>query len=202
MPRSLSDSLSLWDIHTLLREATSVPVSVFVDMDGVVADFQKEFLRKFGGSSPKAIDQIIDTKGWGWVGEQYPELFARLPETPDANYLMSALLRLQTEGRIKIHILTALPNQLLNTRSRADKIEWVKTRYRYLEDKDIHIVTRSQKQNFATVSNLEGVAPVLIDDFKKNINEWKSAGGFGIVHTSAASSLNILQTYLRRHGVR
>jgi hypothetical protein len=194
--------MSLWDIHTLLREATSVPVSVFVDMDGVLADFQVEFLRKFGGSSNKDIDRILAAKGWSGVGQEYPELFARLPEMPDASRLMSALLRLQTEGRIKIHILTALPNELINTRSREDKAAWIRKRYKYLADENIHIVTRSQKQNFATVSNLQDVAPVLIDDFKKNIDEWRSAGGFGILHTSAASSLNMLQTYLRRHEVR
>ena len=31
---------------------------------------------------------------------------------------------------------------------------------------------------------------ILIDDHKGNIREWESAGGIGILHTSAASTIN------------
>jgi hypothetical protein len=34
---------------------------------------------------------------------------------------------------------------------------------------------------------------VLIDDHKGNIRDWESAGGIGIVHTDAASTINDLK---------
>lgn len=190
---------SLWDIHRALTEAaTRNSVTVFVDMDGVIADFHKAFVNKFRAD----IDPTLKKIGWKGVETEYPTLFADLPRMPDASILMSGLLKLQNEGRINIHILTALPDKFLNSNWYAQKLEWIDRYYSHIPVSNIHIVERSQKQNFVTASKLEGVAPVLIDDYKKNINEWQAAGGFGIVHTSATSSLNHLMAYLRRYGVR
>ena len=34
---------------------------------------------------------------------------------------------------------------------------------------------------------------ILIDDYMKNIREWEAAGGIGILHTDASSTINDLK---------
>ena len=51
----------------------------------------------------------------------------------------------------------------------------------------IHLVRREDKKAFA--KNKDGKPNVLIDDYIKNIREWESAGGIGIVHTSISKTL-------------
>ena len=73
-----------------------------------------------------------------------------------------------------------------------DKQEWIK------QWVDPFVVTTctysgSQKAAFA----IEGA--VLIDDREKNINAWVEAGGIGILHTSAANTIDQLKA-LRNGG--
>ena len=56
--------------------------------------------------------------------------------------------------------------------------------------KDIHLVLRSQKQNYAVS---DGKPNVLIDDHPKNIREWESKGGIGIHHTSVSKTMGELK---------
>jgi hypothetical protein len=54
------------------------------------------------------------------------------------------------------------------------------------------IVFRQNKKNFA-MDGRDKRPNVLIDDHKGNIRDWESAGGIGIVHTDAASTINDLK---------
>jgi hypothetical protein len=55
----------------------------------------------------------------------------------------------------------------------------------------INLVKRREKQNFAQVN---GEPAVLIDDYVKNVNQFKARGGIGILHISAASSISQLKS--------
>ena len=56
--------------------------------------------------------------------------------------------------------------------------------------KGINISTRKDKVNFANKKH------ILIDDYIKNINEWKRAGGIGIHHRTARATLVELKNIL------
>ena len=43
------------------------------------------------------------------------------------------------------------------------------------------------KKNYANANS------ILIDDMQKNIDQWRAAGGIGILHTSAASTIEQLK---------
>jgi hypothetical protein len=49
-------------------------------------------------------------------------------------------------------------------------------------------VDRSQKRRYA--KQADGTPNLLIDDFDKNIAEWKSAGGIGLLYTGQNSLHN------------
>ena len=55
---------------------------------------------------------------------------------------------------------------------------------------NINLVLRSQKQKFATTDEKPNV---LIDDYKKNIREWESQGGIGILHTNVVKTISNLK---------
>ena len=51
----------------------------------------------------------------------------------------------------------------------------------------VNIVQRREKQNFA------GKDVILIDDHKKNIREWESAGGTGVLHVNVRTTIKQLK---------
>lgn len=55
-----------------------------------------------------------------------------------------------------------------------------------------HCVERKDKQKYALNSNRE--ANILIDDKEQNIKEWTAAGGIGIIHINASSTILNLQS--------
>jgi hypothetical protein len=54
----------------------------------------------------------------------------------------------------------------------------------------INLVKRREKQNFA---KLNGEPTLLIDDYIKNITQFRARGGIGIHHISAASTISQLK---------
>jgi len=65
-------------------------------------------------------------------------------------------------------------------------LKWLRKNLRLTQRSRIHLVLRSQKQNFAMTNNKPNV---LIDDHEKNIKEWESKGGIGIHHLSVSNTL-------------
>ena len=61
---------------------------------------------------------------------------------------------------------------------------------RELSRNRINIVKRQDKQKFAVD---KGNPNVLIDDHSKNVDEWKKAGGIGILHKDIGTTIRQLQ---------
>jgi len=75
--------------------------------------------------------------------------------------------------------------------SKRGKYIWIKENLGNIPNERIHLVRRSQKQNFAM---RDGKSMILIDDFDKNIKEWRMAGGIGIHHVGVKSTIEKLKT--------
>ena len=82
------------------------------------------------------------------------------------------------------HILSAYSTKDAN--SRKGKMNWLKKNARLTKKSRIHLVLREDKKKFAMTN---GEPNLLIDDYIKNVNEWKSAGGMGIHHISPTSTI-------------
>ena len=153
---------------------------IFVDMDGVLADFNTGVETLTGTPFPNT-DQ-----GHNDYDERKEELtnkrlFRSLPPLPDM-YDLIAYIR---HTGLPWEILTAagVVNRELVV---WDKNEWIR---QYVSPSVVVTctMTGSQKGMFA----LEG--SVLIDDRKKNIEAWEDNGGIGILHTSAEDTINQLK---------
>jgi FMN phosphatase YigB (HAD superfamily) len=155
---------------------------IFVDMDGVLSDFDKYIIE---------THDFGDKKTWNDQWSKLPDrMFFELDKMPDADQLMEYVSSYDPQ------FLTAIPKHKDKQKStqakfsRIDKYRWMKKHWN-VKPWYINCVYREEKQMFAVDDNLS--PNILIDDSKDNIAEWKKAGGAGIFHTSAQNSIIELQ---------
>ena len=82
------------------------------------------------------------------------------------------------------HILSAYSTKDAN--SRKGKMNWLRKEAKLTQKSRIHLVLREDKQKFAMTN---GKPNLLIDDYIKNVNEWKAVGGVAIHHTSGSNTI-------------
>ena len=150
---------------------------IYCDMDGVVADFVK-FTTNFLGTKFK--DEYWD--------DLPLDLFAQLPKMPDADVLWGYIKQFQP------FMLTAVPRESrgpIAKRAWKDKTRWMMKNFKLPSSRMI-IVLRKNKKKFA-MDGRDKRPNILIDDHLGNITEWEGAGGIGVHHISASSTINDLK---------
>ena len=83
------------------------------------------------------------------------------------------------------HILSAYSTKDAN--SRKGKYNWLRKNAKLTQKSRIHLVMREDKQKYAMTT--DGKPNLLIDDYIKNVNEWKAKGGIGVHHTSPSDTI-------------
>lgn len=136
---------------------------LYVDMDGVLADFDTGYELAFGVRPSKDADNV----DWKAV-RNYQDFYLNLPPMPDFTALWARIARYQPI------VLTGVPSSV--PEAPANKRAWVA---RYLPNVLV-IPTRSrEKATYARPGD------VLIDDWEKYRHRWEAAGGVWITHVSA-----------------
>jgi len=150
------------------QELSSVS-TIYVDMDGVLADFfgdwaklmGKDHWTKIDDISP-ALQKIRDTEDF-WLN---------LPLTDNAKNLLALIKDVKGEYNILSSPLPDDPN------SEPHKREWIKKNLNFFLPKQV-IITHD-KAKYATTE--DGTSNILIDDYGQNIAKWEAAGGIGFKH--------------------
>jgi len=162
------------------EEVVSLPsmeYKIFSDMDGVLTDFDASFEKYSDGMPPKEYEkkygkekfwELIDGKGkvGFWVG---------MPWMSDAKTYWDYIKDYDTE-------LLSSPSR--SSTSRLGKRLWVRNN---IPGTKLTLAQAAKKQNYAAPNH------ILIDDRASNIEQWKSQGGIGILHTSAADTISQLK---------
>ena len=163
-------------------------MEVYVDMDGVVADFFTEYAKLAGvhtGSyrdiPPAKVDPTLDKM----IGTDF---FARLPKFPTADKLLDIVV--DAAGSYNI---CSSPLRGDHQGSEKYKNIWIK---KHLNPQPKHIFIVANKAKYAKNSN--GMPNVLIDDRGSNISAWEAAGGIGIKYQADEDSLKIILDGLKR----
>jgi 5'(3')-deoxyribonucleotidase len=148
---------------------------LFIDLDGVLADFDGYYLECFGVDlKPIRANKLPDPDGFWQKIDDHGAFFRNLPLMPDARELW--------DGAHQLHpapiILTGVPR---NPYAADQKRSWV---FEHLGPLARVICCESQhKRDHAAPGD------VLIDDWAKYQGLWEEMGGIFILHTSAADSL-------------
>jgi len=151
---------------------------IFLDCDGVLADFDVYAEPLFGMPSRLAEEKLGSDEFWRILRE-HPDFYFRLPMMPDAHELIAAV------AHLKPTILTGCPNG-----------GWAEPQKRAWAAKHLpglHVITCKARDKRLHMKPSD----VLIDDTLKYRHLWEEAGGLFIHHTSAAASI----AALREHGI-
>ena len=159
-----------------LQEVTQYRPHLYLDMDGVQADFFTAWAKLSGKQRYKEIGDraqreasIADLNARG--AKFVEQFFATLPVLSGAQTLIKFL----RDNNIKYTILSA-PLRGNEEASIRGKLAWLD---RHHPGTSATAIFTGEKQRYAT-SN--GKPNVLVDDFKKYVNAWSADGGIAVLY--------------------
>ncbi len=154
-----------------------MPGQLYLDLDGVLADFDAGAERMLGTDNSYKYEWVHGSDVF-WDGlNADPQFFYHLPQLPDAMDLWQAV-----RFRNPV-ILTALP-KVDATDVAGQKRSWVAENLGV--DVDVITCMTSDKPHYSRPG------AVLVDDRTVNRAEWVRCGGIFVHHTSALSTINQL----------
>lgn len=169
-------------IDEVLQPTT--PPMIFVDMDGVIADFAKAVSTKIvpgWTEEMSAMDKRVDREMWKGISRYQKNgghFWYELDPMPDAKALWDYVKKYNPQ------ILTAAGNPEYNAGEQ--KHRWIAEHFG--PNITVNVVRRAvEKAQFATPG------AILIDDKRKALDPWEAAGGTGVLHTSAANTIQQLK---------
>jgi hypothetical protein len=161
---------------------------VYLDMDGVLADFFAEWAKLAGVQSgsyrdipPARVDPTLDKM----VGTDF---FARLPKFATADALVRMVVR-EFGG----YSICSSPLRGDHENSEKNKRIWIADN---LDPQPQDIIITGRKEKYA--QQPDGTPNVLIDDRGSNITKWEAAGGIGIKYQADEDGLEVIQKGLQR----
>lgn len=146
---------------------------LFLDNDGVLANFDGPAERIFGVPSRKAEENLGTDRFWVDL-QSYPNFYRDLPLMPDAMVLFNAVKHLNPI------ILTGCPR---GGWAEPQKQAWGAEKF---PDTKMICCASKDKRLYMKPGD------VIIDDWPKYHDLWEEAGGIFILHTSAQESIAAL----------
>jgi len=146
---------------------------IFLDCDGVLADFDSPSIQLFGKHPRIAEEEIGEVEFWNRI-RGHGNFYRELPLLPDAMELYRPIAHLHPI------ILTGCPH---GGWAEAQKVAWALQHFPTVK----MITCRSRDKRLHMRPG-----DILIDDYLKYRSLWESAGGIFIHHTSARDSLSQL----------
>jgi hypothetical protein len=156
--------------------------TIMVDMDGVLCDFVKRYKEQYHMEPREAekkkefnkfFDEFIVTKQ-----------FETLDLMPDVLEGIEFLRNLS----ISIEILSSTANEERYDAIAAQKLVWLKIHD--IDFKPNFVPGKKHKWKYAAPDK------IIIDDTASVIDQWREAGGIGILHTDWPTTLGILKMYV------
>jgi phosphopantetheine adenylyltransferase len=153
-------------------DASKGDYKIYCDMDGVLVDFDKGYKDLTGTEASFDTDP---KQFWEPISKAGAAFWIKLKWMPDGKQLWDYIKQYNPD-------LLSAPSR--EESSKIGKRVWVK---RELPGTKLILRSADRKQEFSTPNS------ILIDDRADNIQRWKDAGGIGIVHTSAADTIQQLK---------
>ena len=175
------------------EDMTDTKPIVYLDMDGVLADFfgGVEFLYGVEHWKQLTNDKTKDLKKEVIDRITGTDFFAVLPKFPTADALIDMVKKF-TGGKFSIN---TSPLRGDHENSAKYKKVWIANN---IEQPD-EIVVTGRKETYAKNKGT-GTPNILIDDRPVNIQKWQAAGGYGILYQANRDPLSKVQKALEKYG--
>ena len=154
--------------------------TIYCDLDDVLVDFLK-------GVQEKVNPEIATREGWQKVKkEDWKKIVSMSPE-------FWATLEWKLDGKQLWNYIKDYNPTILSARPKTDpkategKEKWVQRELGTKFARSAIITLGMYKQNFANEKS------ILIDDYDRNIKQWRANGGIGILHKDAHTSIEQLK---------
>jgi nicotinic acid mononucleotide adenylyltransferase len=167
--------------------------TVYLDMDGVLADFFGGIEKMYGVENWKQLtnDKTKDLKKEVIDRITGTDFFATLPKFQTADALIDMVKKF-TGGTFSIN---TSPLRGDHENSGKYKKVWISNNI----EKPAEIIVTGRKETYAKDKGT-GTPNILIDDRPVNIQKWQSAGGYGILYQANRDSLNKVKQALDQYG--
>ena len=169
--RSRNKALSL----PLFENEQDMDYKIFSDMDGVITDFNNRY-KKYAGMMPSEYEKKFGKdKFWELADAEGVAFWVGMPWMEDGKDYWNYIKKYDVE-------LLSSPSR--SETSRLGKRLWVRNN---LPGIKLTLAQAYNKRNYAAPNH------ILIDDRESNIEQWRDKGGIGILHTSAANTIQQLK---------
>ena len=173
----IAEQINMKIIESFLQE-TKEEMIIYLDLDGVITDFDKAF-ESLGQGTPEEVHKRGgDSFFYALVGGAGLDFWSKMEWTPDGKLLWNFL---------KPYHPIILSAPINNFDSINGKKIWVK---RNLGNVQLILKKSKEKKELATPNS------ILIDDRPSNIQSWKEHGGIGILHKNTDDTIKKLKKIL------
>lgn len=159
---------------------------IYLDMDGVIADFTKGY-KELNNMEPREAEKH---KRFDHFFDEFIAAgkFANLDAMPDTNQLIVYLNHLYMNRSVPTEILSSTASQDRFEEVSRQKILWLKKQG--INFKHNFVPGKRFKCQYATPDS------IIIDDTQSVIDDWRKAGGIAIWHKDAATTISQLGMYV------
>lgn len=158
---------------------------LYLDMDGVLTDFEEMFAQRFGYPATSVRARKNFSTEWPIFVKE--KLFEKLEWHPGGKELLEFIRGYP----IKVEILSSSGGLEFHDEVKEQKKIWLKENG--IDYKANVVPGRSKKKEYARPD------AILIDDTQENTDQFTDAGGAGIHHTDLGKTLKVLKVLLEMH---
>mgnify|MGYP003308131592 CR=1 FL=1 len=151
-------------------------VTLYLDMDGVIADFFSLLAKENNVTHWKSIKD----KERALVEARNTDFFNRIDEFPSTPKLIEFAKSIGDWG-------------ICSSPLRGDRDNSAYYKRRWLEDNDLmppaieNVIFTGQKEHYS-INSIDGSPNILVDDKPSNIEKWEKAGGIGFLYQANQDS--------------
>ena len=189
--------MKIFSFTEFINESLGKAIRVFVDLDGVLADFDRGFRNLVDNHEKLSADDYEKKYGkdqfWALISKNGESFYENLAWKSDGRVLWDYIKRYRP-------IVLTSPSQ--DKTSVTGKTKWVR-RYLLINEDPVmnpkyfqqghHLIIDGDKYKYASFET-----DILIDDTEEKIKKWTEAGGTGILHTESKSTIQLLEQVIEK----
>ena len=158
---------------------------IYLDMDGVVADFEQRF-KDLSGMAPSEFEAKYGKNAfWDFIdeGDNKIKFWVGIPPMEGASQLVNYVSK---------HDYVMLTAPSIKKQSRLGKALWIRNHVGKIFPTKPTVIFKAAKEKHKVKPSLTE-KDILIDDKASTIDNWNAAGGTGILFTSAGQAISELK---------